>query len=160
MVGGLYKCPKPQIFGFFFCPQGPRIAAQHGTSYGGAGDLVWRRRGPRIAAPRDLVSRRQGTSYRGANGEGPRLAAAWTSTRSARGPPKKLSTLGLKNCRAVKSVCSHNFSVPKKVIFLQSPPPLPSPHCNSYIHPWGGVSKLMLVIRNKHFHGVKITVEQ
>ena len=45
------KRPKPQIFGFLFCPQGPRLAAPHGTSTSGAGDLDSRRRGPRLVPP-------------------------------------------------------------------------------------------------------------
>ena len=44
------KRPKSQIFGFLFCPQGPRLAAPHGTSTRGAKDLDSRRRGPRLAA--------------------------------------------------------------------------------------------------------------
>ena len=39
MSGGVYKRPKLNIFGFSFCPQGPRLAAPQGTSTRGAGDL-------------------------------------------------------------------------------------------------------------------------
>ena len=72
LVGGAYNCPNLKIFGFFILSpgtstrgatwdldsrrRGPRLAAQ-GTSTRGA-------KGPRLAAPRDLDSRRQwwGTS--------------------------------------------------------------------------------------------------
>ena len=76
MSGGVYKRPKLNILGFSFCPQGPRLAAPQGTSTRGAGDLN---------------SRRQGTSTSSANDEGPRLAAAWTSTHSRMFPPRNKS---------------------------------------------------------------------
>ena len=46
LAGGVYKQPKLNIFGFLFCPQGPRLAAPQGTSTRGAWDLGAASRGP------------------------------------------------------------------------------------------------------------------
>ena len=32
LAGGVYKRPKLNIFGYSFCPQGPRLTAPQGTS--------------------------------------------------------------------------------------------------------------------------------
>ena len=70
LSGGVYKRPKLNIFGFSFCPQGPRLAAPQGTSTRGARDLDSRRhrfesrshgaasRGPLRRESRSLVAPR------------------------------------------------------------------------------------------------------
>ena len=59
---GPKNAQNSRFLGFYFVPRGPWLAAPHGTSTRGAGDLDSQRRGPRLAAPRDLNWRRESRS--------------------------------------------------------------------------------------------------
>ena len=58
---GPKNAQNSRFLGFYFVPRGPWLAAPHGTSTRSAGDLDSQRRGPRLAAPRDLNWRCEST---------------------------------------------------------------------------------------------------